>query len=74
MIMSKCIKCSNKEHYLKNVYVPTKDVENKANLINLLQLHQTELFYLKICVVCGYTEIYCAKVVDKNLNEKTNKI
>lgn len=73
MITSRCIKCSNKEHYVKSVYMSTKEIENDSKLINLLSLNSNELFYLKVCAQCGYTEIYCAKVVDKDLKKTTKK-
>ncbi|WP_068268706.1 zinc ribbon domain-containing protein [Caviibacter abscessus] len=72
MITSRCIKCSNKEHYLKSIYMSTKEIESESKLINLLSLNN-ELFYLKVCAQCGYTEIYSAKLVDKNSKKTTKK-
>ncbi|AKC95320.1 hypothetical protein ACFFBA_000563 [Sneathia vaginalis] len=62
MKLNRCIKCSNVEHVIKSIYLPTKDIDGWIKNI----LPTSELFYIKICKNCGYTEIYCAKLVDRD--------
>ena len=63
MKLSSCIKCNNKEHDIKSVWLPTKELDSW--LVNMLPT--SELFYIKICKKCGYTELYCAKLVNKEI-------
>lgn len=53
-----CLRCSSKNHEIKNIYLP----EKKDGILKM----DVGLYYLKICLDCGYTEMYSAKVVDKN--------
>ncbi len=69
MIFKECIKCSNREHIIKNAFWNTKDINDK-----FYNLPTNELFYIKICVECGYTEMYCAKLVDKDAKKYLKNI
>lgn len=55
---SNCLKCDSSNYILKNVYLPEKD--NKKVSFDM------GLYYFKICLECGYTEMYSAKIVDGN--------
>ena len=57
-----CLKCGCSEYEVKNVYMPEKN----RNIVGM----DIGLYYFKICLECGYVEIYSAKVIDKN--EKLN--
>lgn len=70
MLMEECIKCLSKNSILKNVEL--KAVE-KLTIKNLFL--NSELFYLKICLDCGYAETYSSAIVDKNIKKnKVNKL
>lgn len=65
----KCCKCSSENIKYKNTALLTKEISGvKVDL---------DIFYLKICQNCGYTEIYYGKVLEKienkNKNEKVTK-
>lgn len=63
MKFDNCIKCNSKNYEIKNVYILVKGAFIPNN----------ELFYLKICLECGYSEMYNPKVVDNNVrNSKIN--
>ena len=55
----KCIKCSSDQYEVKNVMLPEK---NEDGLMGF----EMGLYYFKSCLNCGYTEIYSAKVLNKN--------
>lgn len=57
-----CLKCGNSEYEVKSVMLP----EKKAGIVGI----EFGLYYFKVCRTCGFTEIYSAKVADKN--EKLN--
>lgn len=52
----KCLKCQSNEYILKTTLLPEKSPGLKIEL---------GLYYIKICKECGYTELYCAKIIDK---------
>lgn len=54
----KCIKCGCENYEVKNVYFPEKSP-------GILRV-EFGLYYMKICLDCGYCEIYSAKVIDKD--------
>lgn len=54
----KCLKCGSNLCEMKTMTLPTKD-PNSSKIINL------DMFYLKICKDCGYTEMYSAKIIEK---------
>ncbi len=56
----KCIRCGSTVNEIKTIALPTK----KTNEINV----SVDIFYLKICLDCGYTEMYSAKAMDKKVN------
>lgn len=58
----KCSKCGSKAYEVRNVILPEKKQGMKLEL---------NLYYVKTCLDCGYSEFYLAKVVDKD--EKTEK-
>lgn len=53
----KCIKCGSEQYDVKNVYLPEK---NKGISFDI------ELYYIKTCLRCGFSEMYSAKVLEKN--------
>ena len=57
-----CLKCGSSSYEVKSVVLPKKK-EKKVSI-------DFGLYYFKICSNCGFTEIYSAKVMDKN--EKLN--
>lgn len=58
----RCLKCGAVEYEVKNIYIPEKKHGGVAVDIGL--------YYYKICLECGFVEIYSAKIVEKN--EKFN--
>lgn len=56
----KCSKCGSKEYEVRNVILPEKKQGMKLEL---------NLYYVKTCLSCGYSEFYLAKVVDKDEKE-----
>lgn len=65
----KCLKCGCEKYYVKTAVFPEKEVGLKIEM---------GTYYLKICAECGYTEMYSAKVLnkdkEKNKNKKGNKL
>ncbi len=59
----RCTKCGSSDYYVKTAIFPEKDSKLKVEF---------GTYYLKICSDCGYTEIYSAKVVDKELKKVKN--
>lgn len=57
-----CLKCGCSEYDVKNIYIP----EKTHGIVGM----DIGVYYYKICLECGYVEIYSAKVIDKN--EKYN--
>lgn len=60
-----CLKCGYKKYLLKNLVLNTQD-SNYNNLFLKLTSNKDELFYLKICARCGFTEIYSAKIINED--------
>ena len=52
-----CLKCGSTAHELKTIVLPTKKTHESQVGV--------DMFYLKICTDCGYTEMYSAKAIDK---------
>ncbi len=53
----RCLKCGEKTFEIKKIAVPTtKTTKAKIGI---------DMFYLKICQNCGYTEMYSTKVLEK---------
>ncbi|WP_067140940.1 zinc ribbon domain-containing protein [Oceanivirga salmonicida] len=69
MLLKECVKCLNREHIIKNAVWNTKDINDK-----FYNLPTSELFYIKICVECGYTEMYSAKLVSKDAKKHLKNI
>lgn len=57
----RCPKCGSADFFVKTAVFPEKDAKLKLEF---------GTYYLKICADCGYTEMYSAKVVNKDLKEK----
>ncbi len=53
-----CLKCGSSSYEVKNVVLP----EKKEGIIGL----EFGVYYFKVCLNCGFTEIYSAKIADKN--------
>lgn len=68
MKFDQCIKCSSMNYEIKSGVITTK-----SNIRAFIPITKSELFYIKICLDCAYTEIYDAKIVDKYSNKKTSK-
>lgn len=62
-----CLKCSSKKYKLKSIYFATEENLKFSILAN------KELYYIKVCIDCGFIEFYDAKLVDKNAKICTNK-
>lgn len=56
----RCPKCGSENYFVKTAVFPEKDSKLKFDF---------GTYYLKICSDCGYTEIYSAKVVDKDIKK-----
>lgn len=65
MRLCRCEKCHNADYEIKGVWLATKDIS--VSFKNLLP--KSELFYIKICKNCGYTEMYCAKLINKEVEK-----
>lgn len=57
----RCPKCGSADFFVKTAVFPEKDTKLKLEF---------GTYYLKICADCGFTEMYSAKVVNKDLKEK----
>lgn len=55
----RCIKCGCRNCEDKNLFLPEKDAGKIVGF-------EVGFYYLKICLECGFTEMYSGKVVDKN--------
>ncbi|MBP9478342.1 MAG: hypothetical protein KBF12_06945 [Sebaldella sp.] len=56
-VFNRCLKCHSEKYELKTIAFPTKATgEVKFSM---------DIYYLKICSECGFTEMYSAKVMDK---------
>ncbi|MCJ8343418.1 MAG: zinc ribbon domain-containing protein [Cetobacterium sp.] len=53
----KCLKCGSDKYQVKTAIIPEKSPGLKLEISN---------YYLKICLNCGYTEMYSAKVLDRD--------
>lgn len=58
----RCPKCGSADFFVKTAVFPEKDTKLKLEF---------GTYYLKICADCGYTEMYSAKIVNKDLKEKS---
>jgi predicted nucleic-acid-binding Zn-ribbon protein len=57
-VFNKCLKCNSEKYELKTIAFPTKATgEVKFSM---------DIYYLKVCSECGFTEMYSAKVFEKN--------
>lgn len=52
-----CLKCKNDSYEVKTTFMPEKDKGFKLEM---------GAYYLKTCLNCGYTEMYSAKILDKD--------
>ncbi|MDR1835043.1 MAG: zinc ribbon domain-containing protein [Fusobacteriaceae bacterium] len=53
----RCLKCGSDKYQVKTCIIPEKDPGLKLELGK---------YYIKTCLLCGYTEMYNAKILDKN--------
>ena len=57
-VFNKCLKCGSEKYVLKTIAFPTKATgEVKFSM---------DIYYLKVCSDCGFTEMYSAKALEKN--------
>lgn len=59
----RCLKCGSDKYTVKTAIIPEKSAGLKLEL---------GTYYVKTCLVCGYTEFYSAKIVDRDF-EKVKK-
>jgi len=52
-----CLKCGHDKYQVKTTFCAEKTPGFKLEL---------GTYYLKVCMNCGYTEMYSAKVLDKD--------
>lgn len=52
----RCLKCGSIKYYMKSAVLPEKN--------QVIKLH-LGLYYLKVCIDCGFTEMYAAAIIDK---------
>ncbi len=58
----KCLKCGCEKYYVRTAILPEKETGLGT-------------YYLKICTECGYTEMYSAKILNKDKKkEKDNNL
>lgn len=62
MKLNNCLRCDSSNHTIKNTFLTARAYESWIKDM----LNSTELYYIKICSDCGFTELYNAKVVEKN--------
>jgi len=55
----KCLKCSHDKYIVKTAFTAEKTPGIRLEL---------GTYYLKTCLNCGYTEMYSAKILDKDEN------
>jgi hypothetical protein len=53
----RCLKCGSDKYYVKTAIIPEKSPGLKLKI---------STYYLKICKNCGYTEMYSAKILDRD--------
>lgn len=56
-----CEKCGSSEYQVKTMMVLERNSKLKLEF---------GTYYLKICLQCGYTEMYSAKILEGGKNEK----
>lgn len=56
-----CVKCGSTEYEIKNLVLPERNKDSKS-----VMGFELGMYYHKICLNCGFTEIYSAKVLNKN--------
>lgn len=54
----KCLKCGYEKYEVKNIILPEKEVGKVAFSVGV--------YYYKICLNCGFVEIYSGKVIDSS--------
>ena len=57
----KCFKCGSNKYYVKTTFLPERE--------SGLQI-KMGMYYLKTCAECGFTEMYSAKVINKDEEKK----
>ncbi|MGL4999835.1 MAG: hypothetical protein ACRC5W_08205 [Cetobacterium sp.] len=62
----RCLKCGSDKYIVKTTVIPEKSPGLKIDI---------GTYYIKICIECGYTEFYSAKIIDKEFskNKKMKK-
>ena len=60
----RCSKCGSLDYFVRTAIFPEKN--SKLNF-------EFNTYYLKICSDCGYTDIYSAVIVDKELKKSKVK-
>lgn len=68
MRFSQCLKCSSMNFVVKSGRITTN-----SNLASIIPISKFELFYIKTCCDCAFTEIYDAKILDEYSNKKMSK-
>ncbi len=53
----RCIKCDSENYEVKTAFMAEKTLGLRM---------EVGTYYLKICSNCGYTEMYSAKILDKD--------
>lgn len=62
----KCLKCGSEKYYVRTAILPEKETGLKIEM---------GTYYLKVCAECGYTEMYSAKILNKDKKkEKENNL
>ncbi|MGY0395570.1 MULTISPECIES: zinc ribbon domain-containing protein [unclassified Fusobacterium] len=57
----RCMKCGSERYQVKTTVIPEKNPGLKLEI---------GTYYLKTCLDCGYTEIYSAKIVNLEKDDK----
>lgn len=60
----RCLKCGGTKYIVKTIFTPEKSSGLKIDIGS---------YYAKICLECGFTEFYSAKIVDKDNIELKKK-
>ncbi|MGL5001019.1 MAG: zinc ribbon domain-containing protein [Cetobacterium sp.] len=56
----KCLKCGSDKYIVKTTAIPEKSPGLKIDI---------GTYYIKTCIECGYTELYSAKIIDKEFTK-----
>ena len=71
----KCSICGHNKFDIKNVNLPVRDVkvDKVKNIFLELLPVNSQMFYLRICLNCGKTELYYSAILNKEQEKKKSE-